>query len=40
MVRLFHRESECYISAEGSFALRNGHIEDGSFSCRYLSHNY
>jgi hypothetical protein len=28
VVRLFHRESECYISAEGSFALRDD-IEDG-----------
>ena len=28
VVRLFHRESECYISAEGSFALSDD-IEDG-----------
>ena len=28
MVRLLHRESECYISAEGSFALSNDDIED------------
>ena len=30
MVRLFHRESECYVSAEGSFALSNVDIEDGA----------
>ena len=30
MVRLFHRESECYVSAEGSFALSNVGIEDGT----------
>ena len=30
MVRLFHRESECYVSAEGSFALSNVDIEDGT----------
>ena len=28
VVRLFHCESECYISAEGSFALSNDDIED------------
>ena len=31
MVRLFHRESECYVSAEGSFALSSADIEDGMF---------
>lgn len=31
VVRLFHRENECYVSAEGSFA-ENEVVEDGSFS--------
>ena len=31
VVRLFHRESECYVSAEGSFALSSADIEDGMY---------
>ena len=29
MVRLFHREYECYLSAEGSFAEHPPVVEDG-----------
>ena len=29
VVRLFHREKECYVSAEGSFAENQAVIEDG-----------
>ena len=31
MVRLFHREKECYVSAEGSFADSTVVVEDGNF---------
>ena len=30
MVRLFHREKECYVSAEGSFADSKVVVEDGN----------
>ena len=29
VVRLFHREKECYVSAEGSFAESGVVVEDG-----------
>lgn len=29
-MRLFHREKECYISAEGSFAESEVVVEDGN----------
>ncbi len=32
MVRLFHREYECYLSAEGSFAESSPIIEDGKLA--------
>ena len=37
VVRLFHRESECYVSAEGSFALSrlSADIEDGMYLSIY-----
>lgn len=30
VVRLFHRERECYVSAEGSFAESSAVVEDGN----------
>ena len=35
--RLFHREYECYIAAEGSFAENSILVEDGEFSSSVLS---
>ena len=29
VVRLFHREGECYVAAEGSFAENPAVVEDG-----------
>ena len=31
-MRLFHREKECYVSAEGSFAENQAVVEDGKLS--------
>lgn len=36
MVRLFHRENECYVSAEGSFAESPAVIEDGGYDSENL----
>ena len=37
-VRLFHREYECYIAAEGSFAEDPAVVEDGRWSIVHESH--
>ena len=37
VVRLFHREKECYISAEGSFAENQAVVEDGMLSSSLIS---
>ena len=37
VVRLFHREKECYVSAEGSFADSQVVVEDGNEFCSVTS---
>ena len=40
VVRLFHREKECYVSAEGSFAESGVVVEDGKIiSCTTMPFN-
>ena len=38
MVRLFHREYECYLSAEGSFAEQPPVVEDGECHTTHSPH--
>ena len=37
VVRLFHRERECYVSAEGSFAENPAVVEDGKINSIMLT---
>ena len=36
-MRLFHKEDECYIVAEGSFASTNRIVEDGMLLFNYTA---